>query len=78
MRDTIIILSKIKFVINHGKRRARRREGAGDKAPASYNELQEENGKEREIRDVCLCSYLHFDLIVDSFFYQRIIDLLYY
>ena len=27
---------------------------------------------------VCLCSYLHFDVIVDSFFYQRMIDLLYY
>ena len=27
---------------------------------------------------VCLYSYLHFDVIVDSFFYQRMIDLLYY
>ena len=27
---------------------------------------------------VCLCSYLHFDLIVDSFFYPGIIDLLCY
>ena len=54
MRETIIILSKIKFRINHGKRRARRREGAGDKAPECAIAAERRVGRQTR----CLVSVL--------------------